>query len=228
MTDPEARADLAAQRIDEWGSHLLRLAAGSITGIEETSFLGRELRAAAVVATMGEVESLLRDMLVAIGLHINSEGIRTSDLIPPLRSLSSHSSFESLVNARDSERVWSRRLEVTQLESSSVIAVLPLEMTRGPQPPLDGRTIQSRHFSLVWSVLGIPNPIPSASIVASLKKLTQIRNDVAHRNIEISQVFSEAGRTATDLQKYLDDVVLLLLHVGVEWADYIRTRAYLV
>lgn len=221
------RADGAARRIEEWRSNLLKLAAGSFSEIDEISFLGRELRAAATVAAMAELEALLRDMLISIGAHVTSAGVTYRDLKPSLRSLAAHSEFEGLVATRDSERMWDRRQLVTRLDDSDDLAALPGRTIRSPQPPLDGRTIQPRHISLVWSVLGIHNPIPSASTVASLKKLTQLRNDVAHRNIEVRDVFSEPGRTASAIAKYLDDVLLLVLHIGVEWGAYVANQSYL-
>lgn len=221
------RAELAAERIDEWRSHLLKLSSNSIPDVAEKSFLGRELRGAATVAAMAELEALLREMLISIGTHVNAEGVPIARLVPSLRSLASNSKFESLLNGGDHDKAWEHRLDITALEDSTVIARLPIRTHRSPQPPLDGRTIQPRHITLVWKVLGLPNPVPAASVVASLKKLTQIRNDVAHRNIEIGQVFSEAGRTAADIAKYLDDLVLLVLHIGSEWSGFLATQSYL-
>lgn len=221
------RADGAAKRIEEWRSNLLKLAAGSIPEIDEVSFLGRELRAAATIATMAELEGLLRDMLISVGAHVNKAGISYRDLKPSLRSLAAHSEFESLVATRDSGKVWGHRQVLTHLDDSDDLAILPSRTIKTPQPPLDGRTIQPRHISLIWSVLGIHDPIPSASTVASLKKLTQLRNDVAHRNVEIHVAFSEPGRTARNIAKYLDDVLLLTLHIGVEWGTYITNQSYL-
>ncbi len=173
------RAEAAARRLDEWRTQLLKLASGSIPEIAERSFLGRELRAAATIAAMAEFEALLRDMLVAIGDEVNSAAVPVQDLVPPLRSLAANGRFDSMFTSTDHGKRWEQRLFLTQLEASGEIARMPGRTSRGPQPPLDGRTIQLRHLSLVWQVLGLPQAIPSASVVASLKKLTQLRNDVA-------------------------------------------------
>ena len=226
--DPLERAEAAAKRIDEWRSHLLKLSSGSIPEITEQSFLGRELRAAAVVAGMAELEAILRDMLIGVGESVNNATIEMRDLVPTLRSLAAHGNFQSLTGSPDAEKHWRGRLLVTQLDNSQDRAKLPTRVIKGPQPPLDGRTIQTRHISLVWEVLGLPQPIPSPSTVASLKKLTQIRNDVAHRNVDICQVFSEAGRSSLDLAKDLDDILLLILHIGTEWASYVDGATYRV
>lgn len=220
------RAEAAARRLDEWRSHLMKLASGSITEIQERTFLGRELRAAATVAAMAELEALLRDMLVSICSEINNAAVEVRELVPSLRSLAANGGFDSLTNSADHGRRWEQRLVLTQLDTSTAIAQLPGRISRGPQPPLDGRTIQPRQIFLTWEVLGLSNPVPSASIVASLKKLTQIRNDVAHRNVEIHEVFAEAGRTASEISRYLDDIILLVLHIGNEWGAYLEGARY--
>ncbi len=220
------RAESAAARLDEWRSHLLKLASGSISEITEQSFLGREMRAAATVAAMAELEALLRDMLISIGDEINRAALNMRDLIPSLRALAVDGRFSSLVDSSDNEKRWEQRLALTQLDASTEIAQFPGRAIKRPQPPLDGRTIQSRHLFLTWRVLGLSDAIPSASVVASLKKLTQIRNDVAHRNVAITQVFSEAGRSANDVARYIDDVTLLVLHIGNEWQDYVAEAKY--
>lgn len=220
------RSEQASERIEAWRSHLLQLSAGLMPNIDEASFLGREMRAAATIAAMAELEALLRDMLVDIAERVNAAALEVRELAPQLRALASHSSFESLNGTADRDKIWVQRLELTQLDASRSIARLPPRQKRSPQPPLDGRTIQSRHISLVWNVLGLRQAIPRASVVASLKKLTQIRNDVAHRNIDILQVFSEAGRTALEIAGHLDDIVLLIIHIGTEWADYVDDERF--
>lgn len=224
-----ARAELACVRLDQWRSHLTQLSTDSLRDIREQSFLGRELRAAAVVAVMAELEALLRDMIVSICAHVNSANVQTAFLVPSLRPLAAFGQFESESNTSSHDARWEGRFKVTAMEHSQEVARLPGPSRRAPQPPLDGRTIQARHISLVWKVLGIhSNPIPRASTATSLKKLTQIRNDVAHRNLEISQVFSEAGRTAADIAAYIDDVVLLALNIGNEWGSYVAGEAYIL
>lgn len=220
-------AEDAAARLGEWQRHLVNLSDGKLSGIPERSFLGRELRAAAVVATMAELEALLREMMVLIGQYVNASGALVRDLAPPLRALTANSRFESIAHSSDQDAIWDQKLAVTHLDVSPDRAIFPGRSRNSPQPPLDGRTIQVRHVAIVWRVLGMKDPIPKASVVTSLKKLTQIRNDVAHRNVDIVQVFSEAGRTAQDLTSYLDDIVLLVLNIGIAWSDYIEDERYL-
>ena len=59
----------------------------------EVSFLGRELRGAAVVATMAEIENLLREMLVLVAREVNASGTPVRDMssrfgcLQPIRRL---------------------------------------------------------------------------------------------------------------------------------------------
>ncbi|QIK62924.1 hypothetical protein G7068_06710 [Leucobacter viscericola] len=222
-------ADSATERLSEWRSRLILLSAGSLPGISETSFLGRELKGASVIAGMAELEAILREMLISIGECINSSQVRLRDLKPSLRALVAHSDFESLLALRDRSKVWPKRLGLTSLDEASEVAVFPERSFKSPQPPLDGKTIQTSHLALVWQVLGIENPIPepSAFVIASLKKLTQIRNDVAHRNISIEEVFRQADRSANHLEQHLEHLVFLIIHISIEWASYLTDEKYL-
>src|SRR5699024_5895194 len=115
-----------------------------LAGISERRFLGREMRAAAVVATMAELEALLREMMVTVGAHINAANLPAKDLAPSLRTLIATSRFDSMRYSSDHEAIWAHRLEVTRLDMSNE-RVVPSGRTRSsPQPPLDGRTIQVR------------------------------------------------------------------------------------
>jgi len=175
---------------------------------------------------MAELEALLRELLVELGQEINSSVRQIRDLVPTLRPLATESSFASLIDSRDHEKRWSRKFELTQLDVSTNPPMMPGRNRHGPQPPLDGRTIQLRHLELVWRTLGLADPIPSASAVGSLKKLTLLRNEIAHRNESIVEVFRAAGRTADDIATYIDDVILVILHIGDQWSDYAARSAY--
>lgn len=218
-------ADSAADRIDRWRTELLLLAAGSKSNISESSFLGRELRGAAVVATMAEVENLLREVLVLVAREVNASGTPVRDLVEPLRVLAAHSQFESISNTTKMDERWDKRYEVTRLHQEAAISSLPGKSTRGPQPPLDGKTIKPSHVQQVWKVLGLGgSPFPSIGASTALTKLASIRNDVAHRNVSISEVFLEPGKTAVHLAGYLDEMILFSLHVGVEVEAYALAR----
>lgn len=221
------RAESAARRIDEWKTQLVKLGTKSLAGIDETDFLGRELRAAAVVAAMAELESLLRAMLIAIGAHINDSGTAISSLVPSLRPLAANDSFERLLSVSKKNKSWESRLSVTQLDVSNDSTRFPGPTSNGPQPPLDGSTIQPHHLALIWNVLGVSSITHSARVIASLKKCTQMRNDVAHRNVSIHEAFQAPGVTAMDVANYLSDLSILAQDIGLTWDSYITTCAYI-
>lgn len=214
-------ADGAADRIDRWRTELLLLAAGALPNAPEASFLGRELRGAAVVATMAEIENLLREMLVLVAREVNASGTPVRDLVQPLRVLAAHSQFESISSTTKMDERWNKRYQVTRLHQEAAISSLPGKASKGPQPPLDGKTIKPSHVQQVWRVLGLSgSPFPSVRASTALTKLASIRNDVAHRNVSISEVFLEPGKTAAHLAGYLDEMILFSLHVGVEMETY--------
>lgn len=221
------RADLALDRMEQWKVHLQNLSSDNISGVDESSFLGVELRAAAIVAVMAELEALLRDMLVGIGEYINEAQIRECDLVPSLRALAAHARFQSIRDSSDPERTWENRLQVTTMDSSHLVAGLPKRAGKSPQPPLDGRTIQPRHFSIIWTVLGIDPYWPDAAIVVSLKRLTSLRNDIAHRNLPLRDVFSAPGLLSKDVSVHVDRLGLLVTYIGTAWSTYLSNESFL-
>lgn len=222
-------AEEAADRLDHWRSNLLLLAAESLRDISESSFLGHELRAAAIVASMAEVEHLVREFLVSLSAEINASGTLIRNLKRTLRPLAVHSNFESLTTTSKGDTAWEQRLLVTTLEDNDQIARFPPRSSKGPQPPLDGKTIRRSHMLRLWEILGLPGtPFPEADCSTSLEKLALLRNDIAHRNVSVREVFFQPDTSARDVAKYLDDIVLMVLHLGTVWSSYASTRAYRV
>jgi len=220
-------AEAAASRVDQWRISMLLLSAGSLPSVAEDSFLGRELRGAAVVATMAELEHLLRETLGLLADEVNASGTPVSELVDSLRVLAAHPHFESLSATTKMDERWDKRDVVTRLHVDSSISSLPPRTATRPQPPLDGRTIKPVHVRQVWKILGLPgSPFPSNRAATALTKLGAIRNDIAHRNVSISDVFLEPGKTASHLADYLDQVVLFLVSFGVELEAYAQSRSW--
>ncbi|GAB2460597.1 hypothetical protein [Xylanimonas ulmi] len=224
-------AEECASRLDQWRAFLLRFTDGSMPGLAEDDFLGKEMRAAAVVATMAELERLVREILVGLSYEINGARLEVRRLVPGVRVLAAHSKFQSLSDTRNADSHWASRLEVSRLELDTEIARLPGPTSSGPQPPLDGRTIRPSHLRRVWSLLEIGgDAMPSASADASITKLASVRNDVAHANAPIDELFhrDDESRSAKEIARYIEDATLVLLHIGSEIADYARQRRYRV
>jgi hypothetical protein len=208
---------------------LLRITDGSAPGIAEDDFLGKELRAAAVVATMAELERVVREILVGLTNEVAGAKVEVRNLVPGLRVLAAHSKFQSLMSTSDSDSHWTGRLAVSRLDLETEIARLPPRASNGPQPPLDGRTIRPSHLRRVWSLLEIRgDALPSASADASIAKLASIRNDVAHANAPIDELFhrDDTSRSAKSVARYIEDATLVLLHIGSEVSDYASGRHY--
>lgn len=217
----------SAQRLDQLKSMLLLLGSGSMVSVTEDSFLGRELCGAAVVATMAEIERLLREYLVGLAEDVNASKTEVREVVPSLRGLVAHGNFESIANTRQAETTWSQRRAVTTLEVSSAYALLPTRVSKGAQPPLDGKTITDVHVLRLWQVLGISaSPFPIPSCATSLKRLASLRNDIAHANQPIKEVFRGPETSAKDLERLIDDVQLLILNLAHELSAYARSKKY--
>lgn len=221
--------DAASRRIAEWCLTLAKLSQGSIAGASEDTYLGRELRAAAVVATMAEVERLLRELLISVAKDISRTPIPIKDLTGSLRPLAANSIFQSIITSPKGENHWNHRSLVTNLADSTEIASLPDRSARSPQPPLDGRTIRESHFERVWNLLSLPGePFPSAQASTSLNALSVLRNDIAHGNEPIEEIFhiQVAEKSSRKLLRHLQEIEKLVDHTSLNFSEYGRLRLY--
>lgn len=216
----------AGRRLDRWRAELIRLDA-SAPVMHESSFLGIELRGAAVVATLAQVERLLREFLVGLAAEVEASRTEVRRLVPSLRALVGHSKFESLSSSSRGDVVWGQRVHVTAYDADTAYASLPPRMGKGPQPPLDGKTITDAHILRMWSVLSVRvDPFPKASCATSLRRLASLRNDIAHGNFPINEVMRSPGASAADLAMQIDDIILLILHVATELSTYVKEKHY--
>lgn len=219
--------DQCTSRLDQWRTNLAKLDRGSLKDISETSFLGKELRSAAIIAAMAELEHFLRELLVNLCDEITAASLPVNQLIPTLRPLAVYSAFESLSSSKDAEKIWPQRLAVTALENSADVAKLPTRQIRGPQPPLDGKTITPAHIARVQAIFSLPLfSLPSAPESASLLKLSGLRNDLAHRNIPVADLFSSKGVRCEDIDVHLDNIGTLIVRLGLAWIAYLEGGLY--
>lgn len=226
-----ARTQESIDRVSAWKAEMLRLVtphrSRSTTARQE--FISRELRAACIVAAMAELEGLIRDLLAHTGNHINALSIPLSQLKPSLLSMANHSEFASLADSPKGPSAWKKRLALLESVNSTEIAHMPGEMNRGPQPPLDGKTIKIDHLKTVWDVLSINGSyLTTARLPPALKKLSSLRNDIAHRNVSLHEVFSSPGCQPEDIADYMSEMELLLYAVGCAWSEYIFDSDFLI
>ncbi|WP_396653357.1 MAE_28990/MAE_18760 family HEPN-like nuclease [Microbacterium esteraromaticum] len=221
--------DAAASRISAWRQNLTALASDGIAGVSESDFLGCELRAAATVAALAELERMLRELLVATADEVNSASVKVRDLVPALRGLASQAQFQAIAESSKSDQHWEGRQLVTRLELSEEIARLPVRSSSTPQPPLDGRTIRAAHLQRLWTVLGLPEQaIPRAPLEVSLNALSTLRNDIAHGNAPIGELFHPdvPGKSARQIEAHLENLERLIDHVALAFHEYGKSRLY--
>lgn len=221
--------DDATNRLEFWRHTLLKLSSNALPGITGDNLLGQELRGAAAVAILAEVERLLREALIELSTDINAAGVPISGLRPGLRSLALESHFQTLTSSSKGDKHWDNRAVVTQLETNMMIAKFPARTISSPQPPLDGKTIRSAHFRRIWAVLDLEGEaIPEIEMETSLNAMSTVRNDVAHGNIPISEIFHEQipGKSAADIAEHIQNLIRLVDHFCLSLSSYTADRKY--
>lgn len=187
-----------------------------------------DARANAIVYGIAELEAFTKAIITYAHVHINSERIAVSDIRPCMRRLAVHDTFKALRDLSDPEKVWNQRLYATTLEAQDDIINLPVVDVRHAPPPLDGKTPTVRHFTLIWSVYGLPDtPFPKAPWLGTLKKLALARNDLAHGNVPYEEFFLARGYDFLDVERYMNDLEGLMKHYASIWDTYISARGYL-
>lgn len=223
--------DDATHRLTSWRQTLLKMASKALPGMSAYEPLEQEMRGAATVATMAEVERLLRESLVELSLDINRAGVPISALTPGLRALASDAHFNAISMSAKGEQHWDNRAIVTRLETNTQIASFPRRTASGPQPPLDGKTIRAVHFKRIWAVLDLEGlAVPSAEMEASLNAMSTMRNDVAHGNAPLSEIFHEQvhGKSSEDIAQHILHIVRLIDHFCLSLSDYVTDRKFRV
>jgi hypothetical protein len=220
-------AERLLRRIDELKLLLLYVRELDPSAGAEWSSSSRDARALAVVCSVAELEALTKFIIQRTHQALNDSALAESDIVPCMRQITSHGMFESLRSLQDSSKVWERRSYVTTLETCGNALELPI-FSRGPQPPLDGRTLRPEHFNRMWSIYGLPGiAFPAASWASSLQKLALVRNDIAHGNLPFGEIFQQAGLTVAEVESYIDDLGSFSIHLVSAWTDYLDRGLYL-
>lgn len=221
------QADDALKRLDRLKSFLVAAEALRVQDHARWFFLTQEARAACIIGVCAELEALTRVFLVAVNGEINRGVHVVGDLKPCLRGLAGHAHFESLRTSEDAATVWARRTAVTSYDTSTEVAAMPLP-ARGPQPPMDGKTLTPSHFQRLWDVYGLDgDPFPELAWATTLTKLSGLRNDIAHANLPFSEIFRTAGTTSPSVERALDQMNNFVIHLTVTWTSYVASQHYL-
>lgn len=219
-------AERALSRIDILKTLLVGASTSTFTDAPQRQAYFREIRAACVIYSMAELEALTTTVLQIANAEINSGAYSVKECRPSLRALAGHSTFESLRDTVDSNKVWQHRQLVTSLEKCDEVTALPLSNRN--QPPLDGKTLTPRHFDRVWTLYGLDGQwFPNVRCAMTLSKLRGLRNDLAHGNIPFHDIFSQPGMTANEIESYLDDISELFIHLSHSFSEHLTNKSYL-
>ncbi|MFZ3595483.1 HEPN domain-containing protein [Streptomyces sp. BH104] len=187
----------------------------------------RDARALAVICCMAELEAFAKFLIQETHRELNSSGLPVRRFRSSLRQLAAHATFESLRSLSDHSKLWEKRKYATTLEVCGDPIALPIEIKHA-QPPLDGRTLRPHHFNRIWEIYGLPGaPFPFVTWGASLQKMALFRNDVAHGNIPYVEIFQQAGRTVSDVERYVNDISEFSIHLVATWVEYLEAQGYL-
>lgn len=199
----------------------------SLTGAPAQFPLGElELRAHVAVAASAELEGFVRGSIRLAHEELNRSHVRLCDLEPCVRQLAAHSNFQGLLTGQSEDKLWSHRAAVTQLERNVALAKFPLP-TKGPTPPLDGRTLVPDHFNRLWTVYGFHgDPLPDGRSDGHLRKLALLRNDLAHGNFALKEIFAEPSRESRHLVDYVESMRRIAAHMLEAWRLYLGGLGY--
>lgn len=187
----------------------------------------RDARGLAIVCSAAELESLTKFLIQQTHRNLNSTIIVTREMRPSIRQVAAHSTFESLRHLQDHSKLWEKRAYATTLDSCLDSVSLPIE-TKGPQPPLDGKTLRPEHFNRIWEIYGLPGvSFPHSPWALSLQKISSIRNDIAHANLPFDEIFKQPGVSISDIELYIDHLGEFAIHLTSSLIDYLRLRLYL-
>ena len=214
------------KRIDDLKS-FLAFTSSSAAASKTWASSSRDARALSLICTAAELEALTKTVVQESHEAFNSERIAIHRLVPSVRQLVAHATFESLRELQDHAKLWDQRSFATTLDSCQELAQFPVERRRA-QPPLDGKTLKPEHYYRLWSIYTLPGePFPVASWTGSLLKLSSARNDLAHANLPYMEIFQQAGRGPTDVENYIDDVAAFTEHFVSTWYEYIDESKFL-
>jgi hypothetical protein len=141
------------------------------------------------------------------------------DLSPGLAAVASAERFQSLQDLRGL-KMWERRYEVVATALDAKVATL-----RPENGPLDGRTIRPSHLDAIWTILDFPgSSAPGPLHRIALSEVADLRNDLAHGNIEPVAV----GRLKTrhDVDRAIVLIEDIALHIAAAGEAYLTSAAY--
>jgi hypothetical protein len=176
-------------------------------------------RSAGYVWLAAALERYVNEFCAALIQELNALAIPRKKLKLSLFALLDAPTFDSLQQLRG-QRMWNTRAGLMIRINDIDAASFGLE-----QMPLDGGTIEPRHFETIWGIFGLAgSSYPSPRHMHALKDLSKIRNDLAHGDADPARVGRQ--RTALDLLRTLTMVEDVAEHLAILGDEYVSQAFY--
>lgn len=189
--------------------------------------VSRDVRAAATVFAMAELEALLKDAIEETHSNIEASAVDVGALRAGVRMLHMGTRFSAASGPEGYDTTWLARLEVGRSHQCEELVALPRRDPQGSLAPIGNRTPRARTISLIWTIYELTgDPFPQLSWRSSLGELASLRNDVAHRRSTLRLVMAGPDRTADSIAGHVRNVRYLGAHVVKALDDYCATQQY--
>jgi hypothetical protein len=177
-------------------------------------------RAAAFVWLAAALEQFMSELLQALLDELNTCGLRKHETRLSLFALLASPTFDSLQQVRGHD-MWSNRARLLDETLHDVPAQFSLDVI-----PLDGKTIQPRHFELVWSLFGFAgDSYPTFRHRTVLIDLAETRNRIAHGEDDPERI--GRARTGVDVARIALAVDDCAEHLCLAAEVYLERKLYL-
>lgn len=217
-----------SSRIQRWKVTLAQIDRSSPESVlHHGTFIGIELRAAAIVGLVASLERTVRICVRATLIHLDEERIPMRELSGLLPWVSHYNAISSIGGTTNTIKSWQRYRQLFDSLAETEPARFQAALTASPMVPLAGSTVSSDTLSHLWQVLGIPGDIlPSAHSNSVLKKLVQSRNDIAHSNAPLEDVLVSPELQTGRLTEHCETIDRVIDHICLAFRDYLGRRSY--
>lgn len=226
---PLGYAEESEQRLTKLKKYLVQIQAEiSKNDSDFFEFLSKEIRASACVAASGELERYFREVLRFLYQSLVDESVSLKDVQPGLRVIGSTDYFQKIIDQDLGIKNWELRHKIVSLhEVQDRFVYKP--SSKKPIQPLDGKTLKKEHISTIIQALNL-NFQPSAKQLSSITAISSIRNDVAHVNSPIDEVFhlDNLEKSIDSVVEHLDNIIEFIIELSYDINEYYYLKKYLV
>lgn len=189
--------------------------------------VSRDVRAGAAVMAMAEFEALISNCVELVHESVESSGCQVGDLRHGLRMLHYRHRFAATTGS-SMDSVWDARIELSRSHESSDRPALPRRDGRGYLEPVGSKTPRANTLNRIWQVYGlVGEPIPDLRWRSSLGEMAEIRNDVAHARLPISEAFNGRTRSADAVASHIANLRDLGIYFAETLISYTSAQSYL-